>query len=94
MQVTITLSSDQVSALQAFLSTQTEQISNPITGNVSMRPRYASVEEFILTQTATYVANALRMYPPASVQVEMEAIRAAEQRIQEAAQVQIAPQGN
>ena len=87
MEITIKLTADQVSALQDFLSTQSEPVTNPLTGSVSQRPRYASVEAFIIKQTQTYVGNALRMYPPASVQADMEAIRAAEARIKEVARV-------
>ena len=74
--------------MQDFLSTQTEQLQNPLTGNVSIRPKYSSVEDFITEQVSIIVANALRMYPPASVQADMEAIRAAEARIKSAARVE------
>ena len=87
MEITIKLTADQVSALEDFLSTQTEQVQNPLTGNVSIRPRYASVEAFIMEQTGQYVANALKMYPPASVQAAMTAIREAEAQIKEAARI-------
>ncbi|CAB4140137.1 hypothetical protein UFOVP398_13 [uncultured Caudovirales phage] len=88
MEITIKLTSDQVSALQDFLSTQTEQVQNQLTGNVSIRPRYASVDSFLSEQVSTIVSNALRMYPPASVQAELEKIKAAESRIKEAAKVE------
>lgn len=87
MEITIKLTAEQVSALQDFLSTQTEQVQNPLTGSISLRPRYASVEAFMIEQAAIYVGNALKMYPPPSVQADMEAIRAAEARIRDVARV-------
>lgn len=90
MQIVIELTDAQVEALESFLSTQTEQVPNPVTGNVSMRPKYSSVEDFVLSQTAIYVGNAMQMYPPASAQADIEAIRAAQQRIADLAKPSLA----
>ena len=81
MQITIELNDDQVEALNSFLSTQVEQVQNPVTGNVTNRPRFKDVEDFILFQTSVYVGNAMKMYPPTSAQADLLAIKEAEARI-------------
>ena len=81
MEINIKLSADQVDALEGFLSTQVDQVVNPISGNVSMRPKYATVQDFILFQTGIYVGNAMQMFPPAGAQADMLAIKDAQERI-------------
>jgi 16S rRNA G1207 methylase RsmC len=81
MQIVIELTSDQVEALESFLTTQTDQVPNAITGNVMLKPKHKGVEDFLLSQVGTIVSNAMQMYPPASAQEDVEAIKAAQQRI-------------
>lgn len=81
MQIVIELTADQVEALEAYLSTQFDDVPNEITGNLLRKPKYTGVEHFILSQTSIYVGNAMQMYPPASVQADMQTIKAAQDRI-------------
>jgi hypothetical protein len=81
MEIVIELSDDQVEALESFLTTQTDQVPNAITGNVMLKPKHKGVEDFVLSQVATIVSNAMQMYPPASAQQDVEAIKAAQLRI-------------
>lgn len=90
MQIVIELSEAQVEAIESFLTTQVDPVQNPISGNNFMRAKYKGVEDFVLSQTAMYVANAMQMYPPASVQADMQAIKAAQERIAELAKPTIA----
>ncbi len=89
MQVVIELSEAQVEALESFLSTQTEPVTNPLTGSVSMRAKYDGINGFILSHVGTVVAQMMQMYPPASVQADMQAIQAAQARIAELAKPSI-----
>lgn len=89
MQVVIELSEAQVEALNSFLSTQTEPVTNSLTGSVSMRPKYDGINGFILNHVGTVVAQMMQMYPPASVQADMQAIQAAQARIAELAKPSI-----
>jgi len=81
MEIVINLTDAQVEALESFLSTQVDQIPNAISGNVSMKPRFASVSDFVLFQTGAYVSNAMEMFPPVSVQADLLAIKEAKSRI-------------
>jgi hypothetical protein len=90
MQIVIELTDTQVEALQSFLSTQVEQVANPVTGSVSMKPRYDGIEGFILNHVGTVVAQTMKMYPPVSVQADIQAIKEAEARISEFAKPTIA----
>jgi translation initiation factor 2B subunit (eIF-2B alpha/beta/delta family) len=93
MQIVIELTEAQVEALESHLTTQVKQVVNPLTGNVTMRPLYRDVKDFILSQTAVYVSNAMQMYPPESVQADMQAIKEAQERILEQARPTLAVPG-
>lgn len=85
MQIVIELTEAQVAALEDHLSTQVKQVVNPITGNVTMKPLYRDVNDFILSQTAVYVFNAMQMHPQENVKADMQSIKEAQERILEQA---------
>jgi hypothetical protein len=89
MEIVINLTDAQVEALESFLSTQVEQITNPVSGNVSIKPRFASVSDFVLFQTGVYVSNAMETFPPLSVQADLLAIKEAKARIADLAKPSI-----
>lgn len=90
MQIVIELTPDQVEALESYLTTQTDPVPNPITGNVMMKPKFKGVEDFVLSQVTTIIGNSFQMYPPASAQEDVEAIKAAQQRIADRAKPTLA----
>jgi hypothetical protein len=83
MQIVIELTETQVEALQSLLSTQVEQVPNPVTGSVMMKPKYNGIQGFVMDHVGQVVTQAMRMYPPASVQADIQVIKEAEARISE-----------
>lgn len=81
MKIEIELTDAQVEALDAFLSTQLDQIPNPISGNVSMRPKYPTIQDFALSHFGIVVGNAMQMFPPAAVEADVRLIKDAQDRI-------------
>jgi hypothetical protein len=75
MQITITLTPEQVESVDAYRKTQTYTEPHPGTTNLVVKYTYESVQEVISKHVGVLIANCTQQYPPASQLAKLEQIK-------------------
>lgn len=84
MQLTLTIEEEHVSSLETYLQTQQIQQIDELTGRPSFVPKYADVEDFLISQIGEMVNGIVQQYPTQTMRTKMLEIKRLQEEMQTA----------